>query len=63
MVDEMDTPSHQPQLPWALSLRFPLVGEDIGPLRSVNVAEPSGPQDHFLPLQPPSLDKAQSSHF
>lgn len=58
MVDEMDTPSHQPQLPWALSLRFPLVGEEAGPLQSVNVVEPSGPQDHFLPLQPPSLDKA-----
>lgn len=30
----MDTPSHQPQLPWALSLRFPLVGEEVGPLIS-----------------------------
>lgn len=63
MVEEMDTPSHQPQFPPALSLRFPLVGEKVGPLRSVNVVEPSGPQDHFLLLQPPSLDKAQSSHF
>lgn len=63
MVDKMDTPSHQPQLPRALSLRFPLVGGEVGWLRSINAVEPSGPQNHFLPLHPPSLDKAQSSHF